>query len=369
MRRDRRTLALLIVVPAVVLTLLGLLLRYGSGSTAVAVVNEDHAALSTPLGQVSAASLLVQMLEQSKDLQVARLSRDEAERQLRSGQVKAVLLFDQGFSQRIAAERRVKVDLLFEGSNPQTTAAVNGSLGRALAQAQAQMAGVLGGADGPTGLATLEIQRDFLYGGEQLDVLDYFAPVFIGYFAFFFVFLLTSVSFLRERSQGTMERLMASPLSRGEIVLGYMLGFSVFAVVQAALILGFAILVLRIHYAGNLLIVFMVQIILTIGAVNLGIFLSTFAKNELQVVQFIPVVIIPQALLCGTIYPLEDMPELLRWISAVLPLTYANDALRAVMIRGANIISPMVLVDILVLLAFAALMIPLGALTLRRQVA
>src|SRR5204863_9382602 len=145
----------------------------------------------------------------------------------------------------------------------------------------------------------LEIKTTRLYGSADLKMLDFFAPMFIAYIGFFLIFLLTSVSFLRERNQGTMERLIASPVSRIEMVLGYMLGFGFFSMVQAAVLVLFTVYVLQIKYAGNLLSVFVITLALVLGAVNLGILLSAFARNELQAIQFIPIVILPQVFLSG----------------------------------------------------------------------
>jgi ABC-2 type transport system permease protein len=118
---------------------------------------------------------------------------------------------------------------------------------------------------------------------------------------------------------------------------------------------------------GNLPDVFLVQALLAIGAINLGIFLSTFARTEFQVIQFIPIVITPQALLGDFIFPLDTMPEILQWFGRLMPITYANQALRAVMIRGDGLQA--IVPHLTVLAAFAIAMILLSATTLRREVA
>jgi len=181
------------------------------------------------------------------------------------------------------------------------------------------------------------------------------------------VFLLTSVAFLRERSQGTIERVMVSPLKRPELVMGYICGFAIFALVQSLLILLFVVFALRVHYSGNLALVFLVSALLTVGSVNLGIFLSTFANNEFQIVQFVPLIFGVQVFLSGIFWPIAQLPAALRPISYILPLTYANDALRGVMLKGDSIgdISG----QLAALLVFALLMVLLSSLTMRRQIA
>lgn len=196
------------------------------------------------------------------------------------------------------------------------------------------------------------------------DVLDYIAPAMLTTLALFFSFLLTGISFLRERSQGTMERLMASPVSRLDIVIGYLLGFFIFALTQTLIIVLFTIYVLDVNYSGDLWQIFIFQIVVIVVAVNLGIFTSTFARNEFQMVQFIPLIIVPQIFLCGVIWPVEQMPDYLQWLSTVLPLTYAVDGLREIMLEGQSLLD--VWVELVVLVAFAAGTSILAAVSLRR---
>ncbi len=340
LRRDHRTLGLIFVVPLAVLGLLGYLVRL---QTSVAIGIESG---GSPPEETAA-----QALESAPGLRVVRLAAGEGDAELQAGRLGGVL------KRAPTPPAGVTFELTVEGSDPNKSALLLSRVPAALARGLAQ----LGGSAAP------QVSVRYLYGGAQFDPLDYFAPALVPTFAFLFVFLLTSVSFLRERTQGTLERLMASPLSRLELVLGYMGGFGLFAVVQSAVILLFAVFVLRIHYVGNLGIVFLVQAILTVLAVNLGVLLSGFARNEFQAVQFMPMVVFPQALLAGVFWPVNDLPVGLRLVAQALPLTYANEALREVMIRGAGLQSAAVLRDLLVLTAFAGLFLALAAMTLRRR--
>jgi ABC-2 type transport system permease protein len=179
--------------------------------------------------------------------------------------------------------------------------------------------------------------------------------------------LLTSVAFLRERSQGTIERVMVSPLKRTELVIGYVCGFTLFALIQSLIILLFIVFVLRVHYSGDLTLVFLVSALLTLGSVNLGIFLSTFAQNEFQIIQFIPLVFGLQIFLSGVFWPIAQLPGVLHPFAYILPLTYANEALRDVMLKNADIST--IASDLTALLLFALVMIGLSSLTTRRQLA
>jgi len=157
---------------------------------------------------------------------------------------------------------------------------------------------------------------------------------------------------------------MASPVSRLDIVIGYLLGFFVFALTQTLIIVLFTIYVLDVNYFGDLWQIFVFQIVVIVVAVNLGIFTSTFARNEFQMVQFIPLIIVPQIFLCGVLWPVEQMPDYLQWLSTVLPLTYAVDGLRDIMLEGQNLTE--VWLELVVLVAFAAATSVLAAITLRR---
>jgi len=160
---------------------------------------------------------------------------------------------------------------------------------------------------------------------------------------------------------------MASPVSRLDIVVGYLFGFFIFALTQTVIILLFTIYVLDVHYSGDLWQIFVFQIVIITGAVNLGIFISTFARNEFQMVQFIPLILFPQVFLCGVIWPVEQMPDYLQWLSKILPLTYAVDGLHDIMLAGKSLLD--VGFELSVLIGFAVIISILAAITLRRGAA
>src|SRR6184192_2644816 len=241
-----------------------------------------------------------------------------------------------------------------EGSQP----GLSQTMVQAVSEAFAALAGQAGG-------VRFAPQVTFVYGGPSFDTLDYFGAAFIGLVVFFLVFVITIVAFLRERGQGTLERLMASPLRRGEIVLG----FTVLALVQAVEVLAFCLLVLHVHNAGNVGLIFVLEALMAIAAVNLGIFLSMFARTEFQAVQFIPLVIVPQVLLSGIIFPISTEPGPLTVLSRVLPLTYAVEGMRNIMIKGADLSWSSLQLDFGVVLGFCVLVIIAGILTLRRRIA
>jgi ABC-2 type transport system permease protein len=279
---------------------------------------------------------------------------------LKNGDADGVLIFPADLA-TLPGPSPQAVTLRLEGSNPPAAGELRALIAQLVDSLQAQQATTSPVV--PVTPGALNIT--YLYGGPQYTQTDALAPLFVGLFAFFFVFLLTSVSFLRERSQGTIERLMVSPLGRTELVLGYVLGFTLFALMQSLIILLFVIYVLRVHYAGNLALLFLVTLVLTLGAVNLGIFASAFARNELQVIQFIPLLLVPQVLLGGLFFPVQTLPVVLKQLAYIMPLTYANIALKDIMLKGLGLGDVWPYLSFLV--GFAALMILIAALSLRQE--
>jgi ABC-2 type transport system permease protein len=199
------------------------------------------------------------------------------------------------------------------------------------------------------------------------NTLNYIAPAMIAMLILFFGFIITGVNFLRERSQGTLERLMASPISRLDVVGGYVLGFLLFALVQTLIIFFYMIYVLNVKYQGDLWQILVFQVIIGIGAVCMGTFFSVFARNEFQMMQFIPLIILPQMFLCGLFWPVSQMPDYLQWIAKFLPLTYGVDGIRALMVQGQSLWD--IGTDVGILAAFAVGLLILASLTLRRNTA
>ena len=196
-------------------------------------------------------------------------------------------------------------------------------------------------------------------------LLDYTAPAMLAMLILFFGFLITGISVLRERSQGTMERLMASPISRLDVVAGYLLGFLLFALMQTLIIFFYMVYVLDINFQGDLWQILVFQALIGTGAVCLGTFFSVFARNEFQMMQFIPLIILPQMFLCGLLWPVSQMPDYLQWIAKFLPLTYGVEGIRAMMLQGQNLLD--IGKDVGVLAAYAVGLLGLASLTLRRS--
>jgi ABC-2 type transport system permease protein len=366
-RRDPRSLALLFVAPLAIIALLGWVLGSQSAMSARVAVISD----STVPGSEAIVVRLQSALEGQTGITVDRSVSDDstARQMLKDKKLDLVVVLPADFS----LQNRT-IDLLTLGLNPTAEAGALPAIQKALISTVA---------DSSIGAALPTIERSTVYGSPNATQLDSLAPVVVGFFAYFFVFILTGISFLRERIGGTLERLLATPVSRAEIVLGYSLGFGFFATLQVAIVLAFVLgrlaipelgpipafaIGLGVHTSGNPLISYLLVLVLGLGAVSLGIFLSTFARTELQILQFIPIVIVPQGLLGGFFWPIEGLPNLLQPVARILPVTYAIDGLRQVMIAGADLSSPQVLLDLGVLTGIAAIFVVLASATIRREV-
>jgi ABC-2 type transport system permease protein len=192
------------------------------------------------------------------------------------------------------------------------------------------------------------------------------APV-LGIFPFIVMFLVTSVGMLRERTSGTLERLLTMPLGKLDLLAGYALAFGALALVQAAIASGLTIGLLGLTVAGPVWALFLVALLDALLGMALGLFVSAFAETEFQAVQFMPAIVLPQFLLCGLFTPRESMQPVLRYISDVLPLSYAVDAMNR--ITASSGIGGDLVRDMVIIAGAAILALALGAATLRRRTA
>ena len=196
------------------------------------------------------------------------------------------------------------------------------------------------------------------------SVFDRLGAPLLGLFPFIAMFLVTSITMLRERTTGTLERLMAMPLAKLDLLLGYGIAFATVAAAQATLVSLVAFGLLDLHSTGPRWLVVVLAVSNAILGMALGLFLSAFARTEFQAVQFMPAVVLPQILLCGLIVPREQMARLLEIVSAFLPLTYAYDALQRV---SDDLLDARLAFDVAIVLTATLLALALGAATLRRR--
>ncbi|MBA2872735.1 ABC-2 type transport system permease protein [Anoxybacillus calidus] len=323
--RDKRTLGLMIFAPMFVLFLMNLVFNGEEYKPTIGVAKD-------------VPDVIVEKLEKN-DAVIKEMTKETANNQLEKQKIDAFIEMN---------DQAPKITL--EGSDPSVNKAVLVSVQNAF-QALAPQT------------QSLDLKTIYLHGSEDMALFDNFGPVLIGFFVFFFVFLIAGVSFLRERTGGTLERLLATPLRRWEIVIGYVIGFGIFTTFQASLISWFAIDILDMMMEGSFLYVLFITFLLAMTALTLGTLLSAFANNELQMFQFIPLVVVPQIFFSG-LFNLETMTEWLRSLSVIMPLTYGADALREIMIRGNG--WEEIALDVYALLGFSLLFMVLNVIALKK---
>ncbi|MBN1323186.1 MAG: ABC transporter permease [Methanotrichaceae archaeon] len=324
LKRDRRTVGLITFIPIFLMVLFGYALSGDMSGICLGLVDEG--------GQEG----LRGHIEGVDDFEILHLgSASDAEQLIEEGRLNGAIVLGPG-----------QVVVMLDGSSPQiATSLIN--LVRA-------------GLEGP-----MPLDLRYIYGYD-LEMMDSVGPAVLGLVVFFFTFIVSAVSFLRERTQGSLEKFVASPLSRPEMVLGYLLGFSVFTVIQSVTTLVVVVFVFGVPMYGSPITALAVVLLLGAAALVMGAFFSNFAKTEFQVVQFIPLVILPQVVLTGVWWPLQSIPESIRPVSSILPLTYSSEALRAVMLKGASLCE--IMPDIFALSLFFAIGFLAATLALKREV-
>ncbi|WP_340025448.1 ABC transporter permease [Paenibacillus sp. FSL K6-1096] len=325
---DKRTMALMFIAPLVVLSLMSLVFN-----------GKDY---EPKIGVAGGATALSAALESQKAEVTVYKDAEAGNAALKAGGLDAFITM-----------KGAQPEVMLEGSNPDANRAVLRALQEATQRPE------------PAGAAgSVQPQISYLYGAEDMKMIDRFGPIMIGVFVFFFVFLIAGVSFLRERTTGTLERLLSTPLKRWEIVTGYVCGFGIFTVFQALLISWFSIQVLGILMTGSFGYVLLMTLLLSMSALTLGTLLSAFAANELQMIQFIPLVIVPQIFLSG-LFPLDTLPLWLQRLGLATPIYYGAQALMDIMLRGKGWSD--IALDVFVLAGFSLLFMVLNVLALRKH--
>ena len=369
LRRDRRTFAFIFIVPFMMMLVFGYTFGGEVKNIKVCIVNLDEGALNYSL-----AWSIIDELNTTDTLSIVNIytSQDAAQNPVASSVEKVsnaelwgALVFDGNFTNETLANfvllahgqhfEPSNMTLYLDGTNPNVANAIYGAVNIAVQE-------VLKDKYGAT--PAVSVERDMVYG-EDTEFIDFFAPGIMGLAGLLVTFMLTIVTFVRERSSSTLERLLTTPVTEGEIVSGYAISFGILALAQSSVILLTGVLLFNIQIEGSFLLALLVIFLLGVGSMGMGLMFSSIAKNELQAVQFIPLVFIPSILLSGIFWPLEAIPELLRPIAYFIPLTYAVDGARSVMIRGWGVDE--IWVQLLILALFAVVMLLFSTYMLKRR--
>lgn len=357
--RDKRTLALMFLAPIFILILLNFVFS-ASQSTNVTV------------GTVAVSQSLDQELAQTKHVAVKSYSDLAAAKQaLKADRVDAIVHQKQhDYSLTYAntdASKTTVVKMAFHNAlTAHTLTQFKGKLASTaitLAKMRQQLPNAPLPQQKTTATATPKITNHYVYGDTHTDFFDKILPILMGFFVFFFVFLISGMALLKERTSGTLDRLLATPVKRSEIVFGYMLSYGILAIFQTILIVLVTIWLLGVEVVGKLVDVVLINLLLALVALAFGILVSTFANSEFQMMQFIPVLVIPQVFFSGII-PLDSMAGWVKDISYAIPLKYSGDAATQIITRGVPLTS--LGLDIGVLLLFLVCLTRLNIVGLQR---
>lgn len=340
---DKRTLALMMVAPIIVLSLVYALFN-----------SSDDIVLK--VGTYNVNSDFKDALNEA-DLEVIDYSdKDNIENKIKADELSAFIYMDED-----------NINVTYENSSPQNTNKI-----KAIIKNISIKTNVTNLTEKITSMnSNIKVNFDdkalldekYLYGDEDTSYFDTITPMLIGFFVFFFVFLVSGISLLKERTSGTLYKLLSTPIKRSEIVIGYLLGYGVFAFFQSIIIVLFAVYVLNITVTGNVYLVLLSNIIIAFVALSLGILLSTFANSEFQMVQFIPIVIVPQ-IFFGGIIPIESMANWLQKLSYLMPLRYGAEALNGIILKGYSF--SQIQKDISILLLFVVILSLLNIICLKK---
>jgi len=365
LKHDRRTAGFLVLMPLFMIAIFGYTFGGELEDLTVYIVNLD-----SEVDGISVSESVIARIDTDDTFRVeghleGEGALDEAVSKVRDGEAWAAVVFEEGFTQKVLAciagirnDTMVPPGIItvhIDGTNPNIAEAIMEDIQITVQLVLATEYGLL---------SPIAVSVEMVYG-EDAEFIDFFAPGVMGLAAMMVTFMLSIVSFVHERATGTLDRLLATPVTEGEIVAGYALALGVVGLVQSTVILLTAVLLFQVDIVGNALLVLFIIFILGAGSQGLGFLLSSNARTEFQAVQFMPIILFPSILLAGVFWPIEAVPELLRPVSYFIPLTYAVGGCRSVMIRGWGIGD--VWLEIAVLAGFAIVMLLLSTYSLKKR--
>ena len=366
LRHDRRTAAFLVLMPIFMIAIFGYTFGGEVKDVEIYVIDLDEG-----VGPVDLSNLVIGNLRNDGSVKLVGVVRTSdgladpvsyGRDKVVAGEAWGCVVFPADFTSDMMAyspgnssAEAATVTLFLDGSNFNIMQTVSAAVGSSLTEVITDVLGMA---------LPVSVAPDMVYG-EGRNFLDTFAPGVISLAVMMVTFMISIISFIHERTTGTLARLLSTPVTEGEVVIGYALAFGLIGLVQSIVVMATALLMFGVQVEGSLLLVLLTVFLLGLGMQGLGFLLSANARTEFQAVQFIPIILFPSILLSGVFWPLESVPEVLRPVSYLLPLTYAVDGVRSVMLRGWGLeeIWP----DLLVLLLFAAAVLTLSTILMRRR--
>jgi ABC-2 type transport system permease protein len=342
-KRDRRTMMTMVINPIILMIILG----YSLSATLTGI---NLGVVDLQSGPIQGSVLA--HLQASNAFSIVYLaSESEARRLITDGRINGAVVLENG-----------EIRLILDGTSPQVASTITANVAAGMQVGATQILSSL------PGLGALPAVTTYYVYGYDLEAKDALGAALLGISIFFFAFLNTAIAFLRERTQGTLEKVLVSPLDRIELVSGYILGFSFVAIAQAAITFTLLVTVFGVPIQGSWLAILVIVVLLSAGSLSFGAFLSNFVTSEYQVMQLNPVVSFPQILLSGAWFPLQSIPDWLRPLAYIFPITYSTDALKLVLLKGSSL-TDIFYPDVFALLLFFLLTFLMATFMLKKTVA
>ncbi|MFW9878615.1 MAG: ABC transporter permease [Candidatus Thorarchaeota archaeon] len=364
---DKRTLGLLIMMPVLMMFLFGYAFGQHVRHVPIKIVNFDEGGEGIPylgINDTRFSEIFINFLREDDRVDIKLLNLEtfnlsEEISQIYGGNdYYALVEIPINFTEdMLNFSNHIQISTYLDGSDPQTISSVIGAITEAIGTVINEISGEE---------SHLKLDLIYIAGDPKLRPIDSLGPGILSFALFLFMILTVTGGFTKERLTGTLYRVKTTSTSKSEMMIGYLLGNSLIALVQSALLLAISVLFFQIHIVGSIILLFFILFIYAMSCVGLGIFASTFAKNELQAFQFIPLLLIPSMFFSGFIFPINSFPIVFQYVSYIIPMTYSIRISRAIMINGFSI--DMFFIDflIMILLTLVFLVLAIAVFKMKR---
>jgi ABC-2 type transport system permease protein len=357
-KHDKRSIGLMVIAPLVAMSVFGIAFGGEVTNIDVVIVNEDAGVMMGPPGdqeEVNAADLFISHLDEEVLNIKTMSSMDKAVERVRDGDAWAVIHFPANYSEALLMGETTTVTIRADMSNTQIFTTI-------MLEMRSAMDSLI---DEVGHRPPVEFDDTKAVYGQGAEFTDFLIPGVIAFAIFLLTTLLTLLAFTTERVNKTLDRVLVTPVTEGEIVAGYAVAFGLIGTGQSVLLISWGIIGFDIFIEGNLAIAFLVTALLAIASMAFGILLSAAANTEAQATQMIPLIVLPVFLLSGIFWPIEAVPSWLQPAAYALPPTHAVEALRSIMVRGWGLAE--IWPQVLALLVFIGIFLMLATLSLKRK--
>ncbi len=364
--KDKRSVALLLGMPIIVMVVFGFGFGQEIQNVPINIVNLDQGGTGIPMLNITDTQFsdkAIDYLKNDARVSITFLNAEtfnlESEVAKVSGvkNLYALIIFPANFSEDMPfSNRTIKISVYYDGTDALVIASVRSAINQMMTQFLKEISG---------SEAHLSIEFDAIAGSGDLRPFDSMAPGVLSLAILLFMILTVTGGFTKEKLTGSTERVLISGTTRTEIILGYLIGNSLIALIQCSILLAIARFVFNVVINGSLRLLFLALFIYAISCVGIGILASSAARTELQAFQFIPLLFVPFMILSGFIYPIAALPKVLQYISAIIPMTYCIRIGRAIMINGFGLEE--IMNDLLILLLITVVMLIISILSFKAK--